>query len=844
MPDRKPPAIDYWSPPAAEVLAGLGAPPRGLGQAEARDRLAAAGPNALKVRKRATAAGLFLRQFKSPLVLILLFGTFVSALARDFPDALVILAIVIGSASITFAQEYSASRAVEKLRSRLAHKVTALRDGAPASVPAEDLVPGDIVMLSAGSLVPADGRVLEAKDFFVSQAALTGETFPAEKKPGQAAPVSSLAERTNCVFAGTNVRSGTALALVAVTGAGTAFGRIADRIARRPPETEFERGIRRFGLMLSEAMIALILVVFGMNIISVKPPLDSLLFAIALAVGISPELLPAIITINLSKGARAMARSGVIVRRLNSIENLGSMDILCTDKTGTLTAGVVELDGALDADGRPSDEVFRWAFLNARFQTGLANPLDEAITGARPMVPGAAVKLDEIPYDFVRKRLSIVAREGQAGPTLIAKGALEPLLGVCASSRRGAAAVPLDEAEKDRILDLFARWSEAGYRVLGLAVKPVPVQAAYTRDDEGGLAFAGFLRFFDPPKPGVLRAIEDLAGRGVGLKIVTGDNRRVAESVARMVGLEVRGVITGSDLAVMREDALVHAVEGTTLFAETDPNDKERIIRALQRAGHVVGYLGDGINDAPSLHDADVGISVEGAVDVAREAADIVLLEPGLDVIRRGVEEGRVTFANSLKYIFTTTSANFGNMLSMAAASVVLPFLPLLAKQVLLNNFLSDIPALAIAGDNVDPEMVRSPRRWDIRFIRSFMIVFGLTSSIFDAVTFAVLLLLLKAPPDVFRTGWFVESVLTELLVALVVRTRRPFVKSRPGRWLLVSTLIIAAVTLALPYAPVNALLGFTPLPAPILAWLAGITALYVLSAEAVKRIFYSRLKA
>ncbi len=841
MPDRVPRVFDYWSRPVDEVLTELGARPRGLTGAEARDRLTAAGPNALRVRKKATAAGLFLGQFKSPLVLILLFGTFVSALARDYADALVILAIVLGSASVTFFQEFSASRAVEKLRARLAHRVTALRDGAPVSVTAEGLVPGDVLALAAGSLIPADGRVLEAKDFFVSQAVLTGETLPVEKKPGSAAAVSSLAERTNCVFSGTNVRSGTAFVLVAATGGATAFGRIADRIARRPPETEFERGIRRFGLMLSEVMIALILVVFGMNIVSVKPPVDSLLFAIALAVGISPELLPAIITINLSKGARAMARRGVIVRRLNSIENLGSMDTLCTDKTGTLTAGVVELDGALDASGEPSEEVFRYAGLNAGLQTGLANPLDEAILRARPLDPGGPDKLDEVPYDFVRKRLSIVVREGQAGPLLIAKGALEPLLGVCAAVRRGGADAALEAGDRRAILDRFARWSDEGFRVLGVAVKAVPLRPAYGRDDERDLTFAGFLRFFDPPRPDVLRTIEDLAARGVRLKIVTGDNRRVAESVARRVGLDVRGVLTGADLAAMRDEALVHAAGETTLFAEMDPNDKERIIRALQKGGRVVGYLGDGINDAPALHEADVGISVEGAVDVAREAADIVLLRPGLDILRSGLEEGRVTFANSLKYIFTTTSANFGNMISMAAASIVLPFLPLLAKQILLNNFLSDIPALAMAGDRVDPEWVRAPRRWDIRTVRTFMIVFGLTSSVFDALTFGVLLLLLKAAPEVFRTGWFVESLLTELLVALVVRTRRPFFRSRPGRWLLISTLIVTGATLVLPYLPVNALLGFVPLPAPVLAWMVGITVLYGLAAEAVKKAFYAR---
>ncbi|HPW18993.1 MAG TPA: magnesium-translocating P-type ATPase, partial [Candidatus Aminicenantes bacterium] len=679
MPAKPPRTIDYWSRPAVELLAELGATPGGLTAAEAGSRLETAGPNALKVRKRATAAGLFLRQFASPLVLILLFGTLVSALARDYSDALIILAIVVGSAAITFAQEYSASKAVERLRARLARKVTALRDGRPAAVPSEDLVPGDILLLSAGSLVPADGRVLEAKDFFVSQAALTGETFPVEKTPGTAAPGAGLAARTNSVFAGTNVRSGTARVLVAVTGADTAFGLIAGRIARRPPETEFERGIRRFGLMLSEVMVALILVVFGMNVVSVKPPLDSLLFAIALAVGISPELLPAIITVNLSKGARAMARSGVIVRRLNAIENLGSMDTLCTDKTGTLTVGTVELDAALDADGLPSEEVLDWAALNAGLQTGLPNPLDQAVAAARPLGPGGPEKLDEVPYDFVRKRLSVVVREAGGGPLLVAKGALEPLLDVCSTVRTGDRAAPLDAVRRDGILSLFERWSGEGFRVLGVAVRPVPAQAAYGRGDERDLTFAGFLRFTDPPKPGVLGTIGDLAGLGVELKIVTGDNRGVAESVARRVGLEVRGVLTGADLAVMREEALVHAARGTTLFAEMDPNDKGRVIRALQRAGRVVGYLGDGINDAPALHDADVGISVEGAVDVAREAADIVLLEPGLDVVRRGVEEGRVTFANSLKYIFTTTSANFGNMLSMAAASVALPFLPLLA---------------------------------------------------------------------------------------------------------------------------------------------------------------------
>ena len=842
--DPVPSRADYWSPRIERLWDEFGTTARGLGEAEARDRLETVGPNTLKVRRQAGAWGLFLRQFKSPLVLILVFATFVAALARDYADAAVILAIVLGSAVITFIQEYSASRAVEALRARLAHLVMVLRDGTPRPVPADTIVPGDIVVLSAGNLIPADGRIVEAKDFFVSQAVLTGETFPVEKTPGEVAPGSEMAERTNSVFTGTTVSSGTAHILVAVTGPATAYGRIADRLSRRQPETEFERGIRRFGLMLSQVMVALILVVFGMNILSVKPPLDSLLFAIALAVGISPELLPAIITINLSKGAREMARHGVIVRRLSSIENLGSMDVLCTDKTGTLTEGTVRLDGAFDVEGGSSDDVLRYAVLNARFQTGLSNPLDEALTAARPFDPAAAIKLDEIPYDFVRKRLSIVVREGGDGPLMITKGALENVLAVCSGLRREGGVVPLGPDERAKVLEWFARRSEAGFRVLGVAVGPVPAKEVYSREDERGLTFVGFLSFFDPPKADALQAIETLAGRGIRLKIVTGDNRRVAEHVARMVGLEVERVLTGPEMTSLREESLGHLVEHVTLFAEVDPYQKERIIRALQRRGHVVGFLGDGINDAPSLHDADVGISVEGAADVAREAADLVLLKPGLDVLRRGVEEGRVTFANSLKYIYTTTSANFGNMFSMAAASIFLPFLPLLAKQILLNNFLSDFPAIAIAGDNVDPEAVAAPRRWDIRSIRGFMIVFGLASSLFDALTFVTLIVVLKASAEAFRTGWFIESLLTELLVALVVRTRRPFYRSRPGRWLLISTAIVTALTFALPYLPVNALFGFVPLPGPVLGWLAGITGLYVLSVEALKKVYFSKRRA
>jgi Mg2+-importing ATPase len=590
-----------------------------------------------------------------------------------------------------------------------------------------------------------------------------------------------------------------------------------------------------------------VLVVFALNVFYSKPPVDSLLFAIALAVGMAPELLPAIISITLSKGAQLMAKQGVIVRRLNSIENLGSMDVLCTDKTGTLTEGVVRLDGALDARGQVTDDVLRYAYLNAHFQTGLSNPLDVAIDAQAQQskldITGYH-KIDEIPYDFVRKRLSVVTCDDKGERLFITKGALENVLDVCSRVQDGDGAVSIDQPHIAQIQQRYAEWSSQGFRVLGLAVKPVAAQPIYARTDERDLTFAGFLLFFDPPKPDVQQTLTDLAKLGVQLKVITGDNRLVATHVAQMVGMNVTGVLTGAELNDLRDEALWRVAERTNLFVEVDPNQKERIILALKKMGHVVGYMGDGINDAPALHIADVGISVDKAVDVAKEAADFVLLEHDLDVLRRGIEEGRKTFANTLKYIFTTTSANFGNMFSMAGASLFLPFLPLLAKQILLNNFLSDIPAMTIADDNVDRELVETPHRWDIKFIRDFMVIFGLVSSVFDYLTFGTLLFLIRATPEQFRTGWFVESLMTELVVALVVRTRRPFFQSRPGRLLWMSTLAVALITLVIPYLPFSALLGFVPLPPFIMAILLLITALYVVATEVTKKFFYARVAA
>jgi Mg2+-importing ATPase len=835
-----------WAEPAAALLARLQSSADGLARDEAERRLRQHGPNRLKRPIARGALRVFAAQFKSPLVLILVFAAAISLATGELIDATIVLAIIAASALLSFAQEYRAGQAVERLLERIKLRADVLRDGSRIEVDAETVVPGDVLWLTAGSLVAADARVLEAHDFFVNQAVLTGETFPVEKHAGEVPAGASLAQRTNVVFHGTNVRSGTARALVVATGKATVYGQIAERLALHAPETEFERGIRQFGMLLTQLMTLLVLGIFAANVAYQRPVADSLLFALALAVGMAPELLPAIISITLARGAQRMARAGVIVRRLAAIENFGSMDVLATDKTGTLTAGVVRLDDALDADGHPSARVRALAWLNARLQTGLANPLDEAIVaaGAPPGVPEKD-KVEEIPYDFVRKRLSIAVREPDdpaAGPLLVTKGALDTVVAICTAVRAGAAEAVLGDAQRQEIASRAAAWADAGFRVLAVATRRMTRPPPYSAADEGSMLLEGFLLFFDPPKPDAAQAISSLRGLGVELKVITGDSHRVALHVADAVDLPVHGLLTGAELDNLHDEALWQRAEHTTIFAEVDPNQKERIINALRRTGHVVGYLGDGINDAPSLHAADVGVSVDTAVDVAKESADIVLLEHSLTVLRDGIEEGRRVFANTMKYVYTTSSANFGNMMSMAALSLVVPFLPLLPKQILLNNFLSDLPAMAIAGDRVDREMVERPRRWQVARIRNFMLGFGLISSAFDALTFALLLLVLQVAPAEFRTAWFVESLLTELAILLVVRTQRPLARSRPSAAVLWSSVAVAAAAVTLPYLPVVAdMFSFVPLPPYLMALLLAITIGYVAANEWAKKRFQQR---
>jgi Mg2+-importing ATPase len=842
----KPPAFvatgDYWSPPLCQVFSNVQSTPQGLSEAEASARVRSA-PAAAKDRPRGLAR-LVLEQMRTPLVLILIVGALVAVVVGDWLDAAIIGCIVLISAVLSAWYENRASTAVEQLRSKIALRATVRRDGKPVDIAASAVVPGDILLLSAGSLIAADGRILQALDCFIGEGLLTGETFPVEKLPGDCTADATLGQRHNCVFMGTSVRSGTAEVLVTRYAPESEIGRIAKTLTLRPPETEFERGLRRFGGLLLRVMLVITIVVFGINILLHRPALDTLLFAIALSIGLSPELLPAILSITLAKGAQRMAAKGVIVRHLNAIENLGAMDILCTDKTGTLTRGVVVLDGAMDVEGNVDANILQLAVFNASLQTGMRNAMDDAITLAgKTLAPCPdASKLDEVPYDFVRKRLSVVvANAPEAARLMVTKGALDNVLEVCTQVRSGEQLLALSDTERATIAQRFADWSEQGFRVLGLATRVLPEQPHYGRDEEKDMTFRGFLLFFDPPEPGVKDTLATLERLGVQVKIISGDSHLVARHVGRAVGLPVERIITGAELAAMKDEALMHLAPLTTLFAEVDPNQKERIIRALQKTGHVVGYMGDGINDAPALQVADIGISVDNAADVAKQAADFVLLEHNLDVLREGIEEGRHTFANTLKYISIVSSANFGNMISMALASLVLPFLPMLAKQILLNNFLSDIPSMGIASDNVDREWENTPHRWNISEIRNFMVVFGLVSSLFDVLTFAALYLLAEKGAEVFRSGWFVESLLTQLLTIFIVRTYRPFYQSRPATLLLLSAAAIGLLAVGLPYSPIASWFGLVPLSLPILLTVLAISLVYMGAAEWVKRLFYRR---
>ena len=836
-----------WQRPLADLLAELRATPAGLEAAEAARRLEAHGANVLRPRRRRSLALQFLSRFANPLVLLLLVAAAIAGFTGDAASFGLIATVVAASVTLDFVQEYRSGNAAEKLKQSVALRAEVVRPGGVEETTADRLVPGDVIRLAAGALVPADGRVLEARDFFVNQSLLTGEPYPVEKRPDDLpAAAADPGAAANTAFMGTTVVSGSATLLVCRTGADTALGEISDRLQQRPPATAFETGIRRYGDLILRLAILMVLFVLLVNALFHRPWLESFLFAVALAVGLTPELLPMIVSISLARGALRMARQRVIVKRLPAVHDLGSMDVLCTDKTGTLTEAQIRLEKHLDPLGADSPRPLLLAVLNSTLETGLRNPMDEAVLRHTEVDVSAWRKVDEVPFDFDRRRVSVLADDG-ARRLLVLKGAFEDVLRESASYEAAGPADqrPLDAAARAAITARFEALGREGYRVLGVAWKQTPRDQAHARvSDECDLVFAGFAAFEDPPKASAAAALKALAASGVAVKIVTGDNELVTQHVCAELGLAVTGVLTGAEIQDLGDPALAARAEGANLFCRVTPGQKSRVIQALRARGHVVGYLGDGINDAPSIHAADVGLSVDGAVDVAREAADLILLDHDLGVLHRGVREGRRTYGNVMKYVMMGTSSNFGNMFSMAGGTLVLPFLPLLPVQILVNNFLYDLSEIPVPMDRVDAEVVARPRRWDVANVRRFMLVVGPVSSVFDFLTFWVLLHVFRAGEALFHTGWFVESLCTQVLVIFVIRTRRSPLRSRPSAALAATSLAVVAVAIALPYTPAGAALGFVALPGLFFPILAGMVVVYLAMVEGAKRLFYRRFAA
>lgn len=833
-------AKEFWSIPKVELVRQLLSDQNGLSNAEAVKRLREDGPNTLSSIKEQPAVKLFLNQFKNPITLILLFAASLSMFLGDVTNTLIIFFIILTSASLSLWQELGAKGAVRDLLSIIKLRASVIREGACNEVAVEEIVRGDVISLKAGDIIPGDCRLLDSKDLFVNEAALTGETFPVEKSIEVVPADAPLAKRFNSLFMGTYVVSGVATALVVRTGIKTEFGSITKHLTGRIVETDFEVGIRKFGYLLMEVTLILVISIFAINIYFHRPAVESLLFSLALAVGLTPQLLPAIISINLSHGAKNIASKKVIVKKLSCIENFGSMNVLCSDKTGTLTEGDVKVKEFIDWQGKHNQKVLLYGYLNSSFETGFKNPIDSAIIACANPDVSLYSKEDEIPYDFIRKRLSIVVKS-PTDHVLISKGAFQNILDCCDQVEIGESVFKPVVELKEVLQSRFENLSKQGLRVIAVAYKQIGKLNRIEKDQEYKLTFLGFITFYDPPKEGIIDTIAELRKMGINLKIITGDNRYIAADLGEKVFSRKPEILSGKDMQMVSNEALAQKVNSIDIFAEVEPNQKERILIALKKTGNVVGYMGDGINDASALHVADVGISVNTAVDVAKESADIVLLDKDLNVLMEGVMEGRRTFANTLKYILMATSANFGNMFSMAGASLFLSYLPLLPSQILLTNLLTDLPEMTIASDNVEESTIAKPRHWNLKFIKRFMLVFGLLSSIFDFATFGVLLLFLKADQTQFRTGWFIESVASASLIVLVVRSRENILKSRPSRYLLYAVLFVVFMTLIIPYTPLATLLGFESLPPKYLIVLLAIVALYVLATEVVKSFFYRR---
>ena len=827
---------NYWCLDAEALYERTESRATGLTSAEAEERLERFGPNRVGDVPGIRLASKVWRRFSEPLVAILLVAAAVAGFTGDLASVAIITGVVSLSIALDIAQEHRAEVAAEALKRSVAVHADILRDGTTVAVPVDQVVAGDVVELRAGDLVPADGVVLHSRNAHVNEALMTGEPYPVEKQPGRCdAPLP--ADAFNALFAGTSVVSGEATMLVVATAGATRFGGIAAALAGNDVPSAFERGIHRLGLLIMRLTIFLTLFVLLTHLAFGRPAIESFLFAAALAVGLTPELLPMVMTVSLSRGALRMAERKVIVKRLASIHDLGAMDVLCTDKTGTLTEAKISLLARLGPDGRDCPRVLTLAGVNSRFESGIRSPLDAAIVEqcASESLEGWT-KIDEVPFDFERRRVSVLA-EKDGERLLIIKGAPEAVLARTTLSDPGdGRALPLDAPSRGNVERVQDTQSACGYRLLAVAWKAMPANCTQLQpDDERDLVLAGFCVFVDPPKPSAADAVSRLAAAGVRVKVVSGDHEAVVRHLVHALGIPARGILTGTEIAALTEPALIARVQDVDLFARVTPDQKTRIIRALQSRGHVVGFIGDGVNDAPAIRAAEVGISVDGATDVARAAADMILLDADLGVLAEGVVEGRRTFANILKYVRMGTSSNFGNMLSMALASLVLPFLPLLPVQILLNNLFYDTSEIGIPFDNVDGEDLRRPRAWDLGEILRFTLVMGSVSSAFDLITFTVLLKVFHADPDAFRTAWFIESISTQILVIFVIRTWGWTWSSRPDAVLSTTSLVTLAAALVLALTPLGHAVGFTSLPVSVLVAIAVIACAYLASAEIIK---------
>ncbi|HTW97072.1 MAG TPA: magnesium-translocating P-type ATPase [Candidatus Methylomirabilis sp.] len=833
--------FDYAQLTLKQIFEHLNTGEKGLSETEAHNRLREFGENVLAKEKKFSTLRELLSKFRSPLIILLFFAALISAYFGQLINAVIIFLMIVSSGILDFFEEHSAGRAVEKLQETVKTTAKIMRGGKEREVNASQICVGDVVILNSGDLVPADARLISTKDFFVNQSALTGESLPAEKIADPCgAAAASLTDLDNIVFAGSNVVSGRASAVVVNIAGRTEFGKIALSLARPAEKSEFEEGITHFGFFIMKIILFLVLFIFLFNAIFRQQVLESFLFAVAIAVGITPELLPMIMSITMARGSIKMAQKGAIVKKLSSIPNFGSMNVLCTDKTGTLTEGKISLVKYVDSSGNNSEKVLEYAYLNSFHQTGIENPLDRAVLEYKKINIRHYHKVDEIPYDFVRKRMSVVVEDG-GDRILVTKGAPEEIFDCCAYYSYDGEAEDFSAEEKIKAEKYYEDLSRDGYRVLALAIKKVDKgKEVYEKDEERGMEFRGFVAFLDPPKAGSKKILAGLEKSGIEIKIITGDNELVTRKICEEIGLPVRGTLLGKDVKTITDDALRRRVERTTIFARFSPEDKNRVILALRANKRIVGYLGDGINDAPSLRTADVGISVNNAVDVAKEAADIVLVRKSLQVLQDGVLEGRKVFGNTMKYILMGLSSNFGNMFSAAGAVIFLPFLPMLPVQILLNNFLYDFSQLTIPTDNVDQDWIIRARRWNIKFIRRFMLFIGPISSLFDFSTFFLFYFVFRVTEGTFQTAWFLESLATQTLVIHFIRTKKiPFLESSPSLPLIVSTFSVVALGWLIPFTPIGEFFGFTVLPLKMLLAIAGIVVVYLGLVEIGKRIFY-----